>query len=59
MVLEQSKHCAPHRIVTYINERKVKTLREAAILTDENILTHKSSFDMLQDDGDSSDCSGL
>ena len=39
---EQFKNCVPATVATYINERKVKTPQEAAVLADEYYLTHKS-----------------
>lgn len=44
IVLEQFKLSVPGYIATYINERKVKTPEEAAVLADEFVLTHKSIF---------------
>jgi len=43
-VLEQFKDIVPDRIATYINEHKVKTAADAAVLADEFVLTHKSQF---------------
>ncbi len=45
MVLEQFKNIIPERIATYINEQKVKTAAEAAVLADEFVLIHKNSND--------------
>ncbi len=45
VVLEQLKNSVPERVATFINEHNVKTPREAAVLADEYVLTHKS-FDM-------------
>ena len=42
--LMEFKNCVPERIVVYLNEKKVSTLRQAAILADEFALTHKSAF---------------
>ena len=44
VVLEQFKQSLPNYISTYINERKVKTPKEAAVLADEYSLTHKRIF---------------
>uniref|UniRef100_A0A3P8WEH2 Gypsy retrotransposon integrase-like protein 1 n=1 Tax=Cynoglossus semilaevis TaxID=244447 RepID=A0A3P8WEH2_CYNSE len=44
VTLEQFKNCVPDSVATYLNERKVKTPHEAAVLADEYILTHKSTF---------------
>lgn len=49
VALEQFKNCVPETVATYLNERKVKTPQEAAVLADEYILTHKCTF------GDDSD----
>lgn len=43
MILEQFKNIIPERIATYINEQKVKTATEAAVLADELVLIHKNS----------------
>ncbi|XP_034056780.1 uncharacterized protein LOC117536141 [Gymnodraco acuticeps] len=44
MMLEEFKHCAPERTVVYLNEQKVTTLQQAAIMADEFALIHKSVF---------------
>lgn len=44
IVLEQFKNIVPDRIATYINEDKVQTAAEAAVLADEFVLTHKAQF---------------
>ena len=44
MLLEEFKNCVPERNVVNLNEQKVSTLRQAAILADEFALTHKSAF---------------
>ncbi len=44
VVLEQFKQSVPSCIAAYINERKVKTPSDAAVLADEYILTHKRIF---------------
>ncbi|KAL0150446.1 hypothetical protein M9458_054263 [Cirrhinus mrigala] len=43
VILEQFKNIIPERIATYINEQKVKTAAEAAVLADEFVLIHKNS----------------
>uniref|UniRef100_A0A3B3WC71 SCAN box domain-containing protein n=1 Tax=Poecilia mexicana TaxID=48701 RepID=A0A3B3WC71_9TELE len=44
ILLEDFKKCIPDRVVLYLNEQKVTTLASAAVLADEYVLTHKSSF---------------
>lgn len=44
VLLEEFKKCLPERIVVYLNEQKVVSLSEAAVLADEFALTHKSVF---------------
>ncbi|XP_039863188.1 uncharacterized protein LOC120718658 [Simochromis diagramma] len=44
VLLEEFKKCLPERIVTYLNEQKVSSLTNAALLADEFVLTHKSVF---------------
>lgn len=44
ILLEEFKKCLPDRIVVYLNEQKVASLTNAAVLADEFILTHKSIF---------------
>ncbi len=41
IMLEQFKISVPERLAMYINEKKVKTVAEAAALTDDYLLTHK------------------
>ena len=49
VVLEQFKNIVPEHLATFINEHKVKTATEAAILSDEYALTHKGkSKDYVQ-----------
>ena len=43
MVLEQFKNVVPERLAMFINEHKVKTAAEAAVLADEFNLTHRGS----------------
>ena len=47
VVLEQLKNSVPERVATYITEHKVKTPRDAAVLADEYVLTHRSFCDKL------------
>ncbi len=44
MLLEDFKGCLSERVVTYLNEQKVTSLSQAAVLADEFVLTHKSVF---------------
>uniref|UniRef100_A0A8C1RHP2 Gypsy retrotransposon integrase-like protein 1 n=1 Tax=Cyprinus carpio TaxID=7962 RepID=A0A8C1RHP2_CYPCA len=44
IVLEQFRNILPDRIAIYINERKVKTAADAAVLSDEYVLTHRQNF---------------
>lgn len=44
MLLEDFKQCLPERMVLYLNEQKVTTLSQAAVLADEFVLTHKNVF---------------
>ncbi|XP_058495160.1 uncharacterized protein LOC131466089 isoform X2 [Solea solea] len=44
MLLEEFKNQVPERTVVYLNEQKVSTLQQAAILADEFALTHRSPF---------------
>ncbi|KAK0150003.1 hypothetical protein N1851_009237 [Merluccius polli] len=41
VILEQFKNIVPDHLATFINEHKVKTAAEAAILADEYVLTHR------------------
>lgn len=41
VLLEQFKNSLPSQVATYINERKVTTVAEAAALADEYVLIHK------------------
>ena len=34
-LLEEFKNCLPERMVVYLNEQEVSTLRQAAVLADE------------------------
>ncbi|CAI5670853.1 unnamed protein product [Oreochromis niloticus] len=44
VLLEEFKNCVPECTVLYLNEQKVATLQEAAVLAEEFALTHKSVF---------------
>ncbi len=44
MVLEQFKNTVQSRLAVYINEHNVETPEEAAMLADDFVLTHKSTF---------------
>ena len=44
ILIEQFKDCMPERTVIYLNEQKVTTLQQAAVLADELSLTHKNIF---------------
>ncbi|XP_054860848.1 uncharacterized protein LOC129347475 [Amphiprion ocellaris] len=44
ILIEEFKKCLPERIVVYLNEQKVLSVTNAAVLADEFILTHKSVF---------------
>uniref|UniRef100_A0A8D0AC21 CCHC-type domain-containing protein n=1 Tax=Sander lucioperca TaxID=283035 RepID=A0A8D0AC21_SANLU len=49
IVLEQFKDSVSDQVATYINERKVKSPSDAAVLADEYRLTHKSHFESNSD----------
>ena len=44
VLIEEFKNSLPDRIVTYLNEQKVGTLAEAAVLADVFVLSHKQTF---------------
>lgn len=44
LLIEEFKNCLPSEVRTYIDERKAETLNQAAVLADDYILTHKTSF---------------
>ena len=44
MLIEEFKKCLPSEIKTYIDEKKVDTLNQAAVMADDYILTHKASI---------------
>lgn len=41
---EEFKQCLPERMLLYLNEEKVTTLSQAALLADKYVLTHKHVF---------------
>lgn len=41
MLPEEFKQCLPERMLLYLNEEKVTTLSQAALLADKYVLTHK------------------
>ena len=44
VILGEFKKCLPEHIVVYLNEQKVVSLSQTAVLADEFALTHKSVF---------------
>ena len=42
LLIEEFKKCLPDKVKTYLDEKKVETLGQAAVLADDYILTHKS-----------------
>ncbi len=46
ILLEEFKNCIPANIVVYLNEQKVSSLANAAVLADEFVLTHKNVFSL-------------
>lgn len=44
LLLEDFKSCVSENIVVYLNEQKVLSLTDAAVLADEFVLTHKTVF---------------
>lgn len=46
ILLEEFKNCVPANIVVYLNEQKVTSLADAAVLADEFVLTHKNVFSL-------------
>lgn len=43
VLLEKFKNCLPENICTYLNEQKVKTVADAAVLAEEYALTHQEN----------------
>lgn len=48
ILLEEFKSCLPERVVVYLNEQKVDSLSQAAVLADEFVLTHKAVFSVTR-----------
>ncbi|KAI2665845.1 Transposon Ty3-G Gag-Pol polyprotein [Labeo rohita] len=48
ILLEEFKWCLPERVVVYLNEQKVNSLSQAAVLADEFMLTHKGVFSVTR-----------
>ncbi len=44
VLLEEFKSCLPELVVVYLNEQKVTSMSQAAVLAEEFVLTHKSVF---------------
>ena len=44
MLIEEFKRCVHLDIKTHLDERKVESLNEAAVMADDYSLTHKGSF---------------
>lgn len=44
ILLEEFKNCVPESVVVHLNDQKVITLSEAAVIADEFVLTHKHGF---------------
>lgn len=58
MMLEEFKNCVPERVVTYLNEQKVVSSSQAAILADEFVLTHKNVFSSVRSEKNAGSFSG-
>ncbi len=58
VLLEEFKHCVSPAVATYLNEHKVSKLSDAAIMTDEFVLTHRGSFSSVSFKSDMSTSSG-
>lgn len=43
MLLQDFKNCLPENVVVHLNEQKVTSLSNAAVLADEFVLTHRFS----------------
>ena len=50
MLLEEFKNSLSDRLVTYLDEQKVATLAQAAVLADEFVLTCKQTFGTPRND---------
>ncbi len=44
ILLEDFKNCLPESLVVHLNEQKVTSLAEAAVMADEYVLTHKTIY---------------
>lgn len=44
ILLEDFKSCLPEGVVVHLNERKMTSLLDAAVLADEFVLTHRNVF---------------
>ncbi len=44
LLIEEFKNCVPERTALYLNEQKVSTVQQAAVLADEYALMHKPVF---------------
>lgn len=44
ILIEEFKNCVPERTALYLNEQKVSTVQQAAVLADEYALMHKTVF---------------
>ncbi len=44
ILLEEFKNCLSEKIVVYLNEQKVSSFSEAAVFSDEFVLTHREVF---------------
>ncbi len=44
ILLEDFKNCVPENVVVHLNDQKIMTLSEAAVISDEFMLTHKTVF---------------
>lgn len=49
ILLEEFKHCVPDAVAMYLNEHKLSKLSDAALMADEFVLTHRGSFNHLND----------
>lgn len=59
LILEQLENCVPCSTATFINERNPKSPDDVAVLADEYVLTHKTTFtDMVQFDAGCSPTNG-
>ena len=44
ILVEEFKNCVSCEVKTYLDEKKVDILKEAAVLADNYVLTHKGTF---------------